>query len=557
MTDSQPSATTPAQRVAALTQHVIDLVEPSTRFDRSSMPVTSHETHQCEVTGTQTFSVSFNADRNNGRGKLAASVLKLANESELNEFAARRIGAHEQALGDRLHQWLRTQRELPGDSLTSADCYSGSETAGFEYTCKPCHGKGKTRCGGCGGFGEVTCNRCHGSQRVDCGVCNGKGETSCSSCSGRGQVGQHRERRVTNYADNTSYTESYLEWTSCSSCFGRGSKTCSCSHGQVSCTNCRSGKTTCGTCGGSGDIKCKNCDATGILNGSATLTCSVSESLSLQTDDLAEEPKSTIMAIDSLRRLCALTHVRSPACTVSSRGLARELEARMWLTVIEIQAAGEAVTLFGYGDRSQVFNFKNIVGALLKNDLEELERTLVEGPRIPLGPMPTLDAALDNFLQSEINVRVGQVSGGKKEALEKFARDDLRSAASADYVVRAARAVRVSVNRIFASEMVRPVLILVLIVSCTAALAPRFNIFTPHEAFWAAILVTLAGTAICEFRARSRLKARFSADLAPRAIALLKGTRGLWMWRVVAAGSSAVAVYASNYLAGWVQLALA
>lgn len=305
-------------------------------------------------------------------------------------------------------------------------------------------------------------------------------------------------------------------------------------------------------CGGNGKVNCKNCDATGVLNGSATLSCSVSQLLSLEADVAAEEPKRVIESLPTLESLCALTRVESTGSSVGSSSVSRKLAARMWLTAVRVRAAEEEVQLFGYGDNAVVKDFKNIVGALLKSDLEEVEQALARSPRLPLRPVAALDKALAQFLLSEINGKIGRVGGGGKDALNKFAREDLSDAVSSDYVRRAAKAVRSSVTRTFTSEMVLPIVGVGFVASVTYVLLPMMNLLTQNEAFWTAWLLAIVGGGLAEFSGLVRLKQRFPHELSSKAVSLLRATRTLWICRAAVLASSwiwiiALAVLVQSY----------
>ena len=538
--------------VDALIDRLVDLVEPNTRFDLSSLPLIESEACCVSVVGTQKYAVSFGAERQSGRGRLPATVRKVRSSQELEAFIDAQTKANERDLEPRLSSWLTGQNELPGSPLAPAMCYGGSESAGHEYDCSPCSGAGKTSCVQCRGVGKTSCWSCHGTGMVSCSSCGGKGNISCSNCGGRGQVGEHRERRRTNTADNTSWTESYLEYVSCFSCSGRGTQKCSCSDGEIPCSTCTRGKITCMACGGNGKVNCKNCDATGVLNGSATLSCSVSQLLSLEADVAAEEPKRVIESLPTLESLCALTRVESTGSSVGSSSVSRKLAARMWLTAVRVRAAEEEVQLFGYGDNAVVKDFKNIVGALLKSDLEEVEQALARSPRLPLRPVAALDKALAQFLLSEINEKIGRVGGGGKDALDKFAREALSDAVSSDYVRRAAKAVRSSVTRTFTSEMVLPIVGVGFVASVTYVLLPMMNLLTQNEAFWTAWLLAIVGGGLAEYSGLVRLKQRFPHQLSSKAVSLLRATHTLWICRAAVLASSwiwiiALAVLVQSY----------
>lgn len=254
--------------VSALTQQLIDLVEPNTRFDRTSLPIVDSEATHCNVTGYHTYSVAFGVQRASGLGKLPVTAKNAGSAAALATYVEHRTEANRAALPNRLRRWLDTQQELPGRALDAVDCFNGAETAGYDRSCSDCSGAGEVQCKSCWGQGNTACGYCHGTGKRKCGSCNGKGAKPCGRCAGSGTVGEHRERRVTNYAANTSHVEAYVEHVTCSSCFGRREGKCNTCHGgEVTCSNCHaSGKAGCSTCMGKGKLKCKTCDGTGALH---------------------------------------------------------------------------------------------------------------------------------------------------------------------------------------------------------------------------------------------------------------------------------------------------
>ena len=137
--------------------------------------------------------------------------------------------------------------------------------------------------------------------------------------------------------------------------------------------------------------------------------------------------------------------------TSRRRGRAHASRAT-WLTNIRVRASDQEIELLGYGNDAIVYDFKNAVGTLLVHDLHALEGALAAAPRLALRESAGLDAAIAEFLRSEVNAAIGNVTGAKKDRLEQFASDQLKGAVSSDYVVRAAKAIRASVLRTYAAE---------------------------------------------------------------------------------------------------------
>ena len=536
----------PDELVAKLTQRLIDLVEPNTRFDRDSLPVLRHGATRVELHAHQRYEVSFGVGQASGTGRLGNAVLRCADAHELERYVDAQEAQNRQRLGARLEAWAAAQKTLPGTPLTAQQCYDGAGLAGYDCACGTCGGAGKLQCISCSGSGETPCVYCHGSGDVTCSRCKGRCVTPCSSCGGRGQNSEQRVQRRVNTADNRVWTEDEPVWINCNSCSGRGNQPCSCGNGREYCGNCRRGKITCSTCTGSGQTRCANCDATGFLNATAWLTCTVQQDFAVRAATDNAEAKHTLEAIGSLDALCALTPVETLGTRSRDGELRRELGAGPWLTSIRVLANDTEIELLGYGADAVVYDFKNVVGTLLARDLISIEAALVAAPRLPFRAAPQLDAAIAQFLRSEVNAAIGTVAGAKRERLDRFARDELHGAVSSDYVQRAARAVRFSAVRAYAGIVAPPILALGLLVALVLEVCTLWSIFIfdRDEARSVALGVFAASAVAIEWRARRLLRRRFTPELAPRLIKLLAATRATGWALGAAAAWAALATWA-------------
>ena len=519
--------------VESVVRQLAAAVEPNTRFDRSSLPVAAAQTETFRVTGTHGYEVSFHIEHREEKGPLPAGVRDLGGRGALDSHEAAQLAAVRRQLPARLHDWLAGQTTLPGRELTSGDCYDRVPPAGFAYACETCHGRGKTSCNSCLGQGKITCHQCQGSGRANCGHCHGSGRIQCSGCNGSGQVTAWGERRVTNYADNTSYTERYSEQVTCGSCGGRRERSCGhCSSGKVQCSTCYAGKITCLACTGSGKVTCSQCAGSGSQHVVATLSCVVGQSLTLAAETPHEDAKKTMTSLDSLEKLCELTPVELRHASAADHSITRQFETMMPLAMVTVRAAEQVIEILGYGDAARVFDFKNIVGALLQHDLDDLEQVLQSAPRFPLRPMHALDDSLRQFLASEINARIGSVASTKRPALQALATNDLHGAVSEEYVVHAVKAVRQATSRVFRSEMSVPALVAAIIPALLLAIIPLLHPHWRSDSGWVAMWSLPVVGFVAERFALARYRERFDAELARRAVALLKAKRTLWWWRL-------------------------
>jgi hypothetical protein len=526
--------------VAALTQRLFDLVEPNTRFDRSSLAILGQGTRLVDVRGTQHYEVSFGTTTGHGKGRLGAGYADVGNQAGLQRHVEASLTRNRGRLPGRLNAWLDSQRALPGEPLVAGACFDGPASAGYDYHCEPCRGAGKVTCTSCNGSGNTTCFACSGSGEVTCSRCHGTAAISCSVCGGRGQQSEQVAVRRQNTADNREWTEYETVWKTCWSCSGRGNSPCSCGNGRQTCHHCTNGRVSCSGCGGSGSTTCASCDGTGFQHTTATITCGVQQSLALHAGIDEPEPKRVLESIRTLEELCALSAAEVVVANVGASEVARTIRAPTWLTNIRVRASDQEIELLGYGDDALVLDFKNVVGTLLVQDLHALEGALAAAPRVPWRESAALDAAIAEFLRSEVNAAIGNVTGAKKDRLEKFASTQLKGAVSSDYVVRAAKAIRASVLRTYAAGIVVPGVILAGVIALMLEVLTLRSIwvFTYDEARYAALIGFAAGFLFIELRARYRLKKRFPAELAPKVIRLLGATRAtLWAVGGLAAGT--------------------
>jgi hypothetical protein len=527
--------------VAALTQRLFDLVEPNTRFDRSSLAILGQGTRVVEVRGTQRYEVSFGSTSGGGKGRLGGGYLDVGHQSALQRHVEASLTRNRGRLPARLNAWLNSQHALPGEPLVAGACFDGPAPAGYDYHCEACRGAGKISCIPCNGSGNTTCIHCSGSGEVRCSRCKGTAAISCSSCAGSGQLSEQVAVRRANPDDNREWTEYQTVWKTCWSCSGRGNNPCSCGNGRQTCHSCTNGRVSCSSCGGSGSATCDRCDGTGFQHSTATITCGVQQSLALRADIDEPEPKRVLESIRTLEELCALTTSEVVVANVGASEVARTLRAPTWLTSIRVRASDQEIELLGYGDAAVVHDFKNVVGTLLVHDLHALESALAAEPRLPWRESASLDAAIAEFLRSEVNAAIGNVTGANKARLENFASTQLKGAVSPDYVVRAAKAIRASVLRTYATGITVPGLILAGVVALILQVFTLRSIwvFTLDEARYAALICFAAGLLFIELRARHRLKKRFPAELSPKVMKLLGATRAtLWTvgYLLVAAG---------------------
>jgi len=102
-------------------------------------------------------------------------------------------------------------------------------TDGWLSGCDTCNGEERITCGECDGDGRIDCSRCDGDGTLTCRSCDGDGDEECGECGGSGEV---------------EGPDGEME----------------------DCSNCRSGRVSCGECDGDGNIECNRCDGNGRVD---------------------------------------------------------------------------------------------------------------------------------------------------------------------------------------------------------------------------------------------------------------------------------------------------
>ncbi|WP_295643064.1 zinc finger-like domain-containing protein [uncultured Methylibium sp.] len=319
----------------------------------------------------------------------------------------------------------------------------------------------------------------------------------------------------------------YGSQTRCDKCAGTGKIECHWCRGRG-----RRDDGMCNYCMGVGDSGCDPCGKTGYRHRLARLRCTVESKFRLELPETADSVRRGLQAVAKLQQLSDLAPVGLREVSFGAARVEREFRATLPVIQVDVVAAGERFVVHGAGVQGRVFDFENIVGKLLQGDLERLEQALKTAPRWPSRALAALDAALGAFLSSGVNESIGQIDPRKTAAVEAYARNRLRGAASVDYAVRAARAVRAAASRVYQSAVLLPLATtLIVLVPCCVLLIASLVDMLKHAAPLAGLAAACVGVAGAELWARFRLGRRFDAEVASRLDRVLLSTWTLWAWR--------------------------
>jgi hypothetical protein len=523
---------------------VVALIEPLTRFDRSSVQLRDESEQTLSCTGIWASSIAISSSVSDGTGKLPSGVRDAGSQSAMERAIEETVAAERSHVAGRIQSWCdRQAQSLPADHkpLASADCISGITRIGYAWKCSSCGGDGKTTCSQCSGNGKVTCSYCHGTGRTKCIQCQGKGKTTCSHCGGRGNVSRQVEKRGYNSVTQQSFPIYETVWERCTACQS-GEITCvACHGGTVSCSCNGSGTVTCNSCHGAGEQTCKSCKGTGTLHRIAETACDVRNIFAIHSGDFNDEDERTA-ASWNFQTFCQLASVTSKTPAITSSELCRTYPATLSLTRARIACAGQDLLLSGYGPTAKLFDFKGIVGHLLAQDLEQLRSTLA----LPWGFLPfrnqaALRTALAAMLQSELNQQLANPQ--QRAALVA------NRTVTEEHAATTAGCLRKAMSRLYSS-------------TATVSLAALFAVsyFTLYRLAWSGymlpqnrsigVVVFLAVVAVtflaAEFLSRHFFLKGFSssgnAESCEAAHRLLHAAGTIRRWRIAAAVTTAVAI---------------
>lgn len=513
MTTDVPPATSPADAVLA---NVVAQIELRTRFDRDRLAWVAATIEKVPTHAQQRFIVGFNIQTQNGHGLLPFDADSVGDDSGLQAHMERLTAHVRSVLPHRLGQWETTYDNVPGPKLTAADCFEAPRPAGFKWTCRTCDGTKK-----------VTCSRCSGEGKLTCGTCNGLKTVSCHTCNGSGKLWWGTNRTVYDLNTKSYRTEYFKDWYWCPSCGGSRSQGCQTCNAR--------GLVNCGTCGATGQVLCSACGATGSRHKVATVRCDIAQTFVVHADTALDEARHVLEALD-LYALCELgPFVRVPGA-IGNDTLEHSFTGEVSVTRLGFNMAGARHEIIGYGVAGQVKDYKNIVGVLLQEDLSALEANLAATSTFPLRPVHTLEASLQKFMSSDINMRIGTLADQPHTQLESVARDEFKQAVSIDYVVDAAAAIRQGLVRIYRSFALPGLVVTAALPAMLIGAAYLLGLtrMYPWWSLLGSIGIAFGMGWFLERRARLHMKACFDTIVGGRAFEIAAPLNSVRNWRRVA-----------------------
>lgn len=291
----------------------------------------------------------------------------------------------------------------------------------------------------------------------------------CISCQGKGGQSRQVEHRGWNNVTNQQTVRYEQVWEPCNRCKGQRTERCTaCSSGRVTCAGCQGkGSNTCTKCHGEGKTTCGACKGNGLLHQVASVRCEIAASLDIAVAGDDAGVRRELSAIDHIDGLLAIADRASVEPEVSGGDFRRASTVDITLASATFAVGQLRLTINGYGPDYEVLDFRDIGGALLTGDVEDLEAALAART----GLIPALHGMLESETNAEIARRSGAMSAKKREAEMSTLAAEFRGVASSAYAVRASNAIRKGLSRAYVGKMLQwPVFTL-----AAGALALPFN----------------------------------------------------------------------------------
>jgi hypothetical protein len=517
-------------------------IEPVTRFDDKDLNASAPEEELAialELTLTQ--QVNFETTQFQGPGHLPRYSDKLANASSFSSDLHQRLVRAQSGAPKAIAQWAAANagaylHRLPA----SAAFLTAPGSVGYEHTCYACSGACKVTCMACSGQGRTNCMVCYGSGKLNCSSCHGLKQLGCTACSGRGSWTDYIPQQYWDSSTNSYIHSTRTEFKTCMSCSGAGKQTCyACDYaGKVQCNGCHgSGKINCIPCGTTGKVNCGDCNATGVQHVSGTVRASVAtdETLSIASQDKTLEGLvRDWIALADLPGYGALL-----AVDYKIDGSVLETAHRLRLDVRRagIQAADRNFTIYGFGPAPTVFNFENIAGHMLTDDLTTLEKQVAGAARWRRQRGTDLLDTTADFLRSELNMLIAEKVADSKSTPQEAAeqvQNHFHGLVESSYVDRATNALRGALARLYGSELTEPAAYLCALIALISGVMFVFE--WPAPSPWIIGMTTIGSAAavwfVLEWMTRRRIAARFEADFSRRVLGQLSANGSVKRWRI-------------------------
>lgn len=523
-----------AETVAAHLQRV-------TRFSRCDVVhLVEEQAIALPVTLEVEQSIEFDAVQHAGAQRLPDGIVMLHGAFSLSTKMHQAVHLACAQAAEAVQRWVDAdpasyRRLMPPEAafLTPPKCY------GYEHTCATCVGLSQVGCEVCGGQGENACGDCGGSGKKACAVCAGARRLQCATCAGRGSCDEIVATQRWDAASGVYVTEQLSAPHACADCAGSGQITCRVCNlaGKVTCTGCAGGgKVTCAACHADGMVACGACVGSGVQHTWACVQARVEvrETLDVDTDDAIlralVQDKIALAALPEYGALLDTTH------TGMERMFSSCYRLRLDVLKAPLRAAGRRFEVYGFGPQATVFDFVNIAGHLLEDDLADLEHRNAQAALWHPRHASALIESTQHFIGSELNRIVAeQLADQKISQVQAVARieQQFHGLVGAAYVARSSCALRQALGSVYTAEVSVPAAAVCALVLVAASL--MYALGWPYEGAVGAIgcgaMLGLMAWGVLEWHTRRRLGACFPGAIGERLLQRMCDNGTVRRWR--------------------------
>lgn len=502
-----------------------DVAAPLVRHGHGRIAMEDSRYETARVVIRQTWRVNLDTVVSGGVGGLPADAIAAPDAAAARRACADQLAAARAAISPRLAAWAVERGNDPRARPAVCDVFAAAPPVGHVETCSACSGEGKRACTACASAGAVPCKACEARGGTPCRTCNTRGSLQCRRCYG---LGYQLRDRSEGGQDRIACTGCAGAGTNtCTTCYGRGSLVCPACHGQK--------KVACPRCKGAGTEPCQACEGQGRRYRLTRLIASLQETLVIRPASAAPDIADRLAALATAAQVIDLSDDYRITTETADALVTRETAAFIPVTTATVAIGGHRVMLRGHGPRQLVYDYANIGGLMLEDDVARLAAALPQPPRFPPRPAPGLDAAFADFIASPVNAVIAETAASPDLNLIERRYSGI---VSAGYVNRAALLARRALAHIYWADLLgRPALVLAVpLLQLPISILMRSQDGAAQVmAMICIMLLAFAAAITAHIHVARKLQARLAPTGVPRLAVLLDRLRLTRNWLLLGA----------------------
>lgn len=458
------------RQMSTLKTTIANKISSLTRFDLQNIQVLSEKSENVPV--KLNFTQKFNYFKQinihpNRFGHKSVTTVECSSTAQIESGLANELLVAQNNTSSAVSQWVKYSTPSFKKTLQRNDMFTQVPKLFFrDLVCTNCNGNKTLKCSTCSGGGKVQCYSCYGSRRQNCSNCSGMKRQRCISCSGYGYKERIELKPVWNPTISNTETVSVTERDTCYSCSGSGETVCmSCdSLGKVSCTTCSGmGDLSCSKCSGIGHEDCNKCIASGFQHELGMVDVQFTQAEQYFFDSSDPKLLSLISTVSTQKithhfDLASVSYQEAPFALITHHQLT------LPVSTLNFSVENQEFTVYGFGPQNQVYDYDNVVGCILENDLEDLESKASQASSFLYSRSRDFAKSMSQFFDSEVNASL----------LSKFTSNEFENVINENYISRAMTAINSGLSKyaqsvfIAASSLLSAIIILGLDFYCLA-----------------------------------------------------------------------------------------